>query len=218
MERFADRHAAGRALAHALRAYADNPAVIVLALPRGGVPVAWQVAQALGAPLDIFVVRKLGVPGHAELALGAVASGGVRVLNPDLVAKLRLPRVVLEDLTRQAQAEIARREARYRGDRLPLPLAGRTVIVVDDGAATGASMRAAVTTLRLLGPQRLIVAVPVAAPRTCAELRASADAVVCLATPAAFGSVGQWYTDFAQTTDAEVQALLAATLPVGRAR
>ena len=205
---FADRRQAGRALATRLSEYASRSDVIVLALPRGGVPVAFEVAQALGAPLDVFVVRKLGLPGQEEFAMGALASGGVRILDEETI---RLAGVSAEELrwvTEFEQAELERRERRYRGDR-PFPdLAGRTVILVDDGLATGATMRAAVTALRQEGPARVVVAVPVAAPETCDAFREIADDIVCAMTPERFRAVGLWYSDFSQTTDEEVHELL----------
>jgi putative phosphoribosyl transferase len=205
---FADRREAGRALATRLSEYAGRSDVIVLALPRGGVPVAFEVAQALGAPLDVFVVRKLGLPGQEEFAMGALARGGVRILDEETI---RLAGVSAEELrwvTEFEQAELERRERRYRGDR-PFPdLAGRTVILVDDGLATGATMRAAVTALRQEGPARVVVAVPVAAPDTCDAFREIADDVVCAMTPERFRAVGLWYSDFSQTTDEEVHELL----------
>jgi putative phosphoribosyl transferase len=206
---FADRRDAGRKLAARLaaRGYADP---YVLALPRGGVPVAAEIAQALGAPLDVLLVRKLGVPGHEELAMGAIADGGVRVLNDEVIAYAGVGGEALERVTRQEQRELARRAAAYRGER-PFPrLADKTVIVVDDGLATGATMRAAVLALRELGAARIVVAVPVGAPSTCAALREIADEVVCVRMPARFGGVGSWYRDFSQTTDEEVQRALRA--------
>jgi putative phosphoribosyl transferase len=189
---------------------AEARSALVLALPRGGVPVGLEVAQALGAPLDVFLVRKLGVPGHRELAMGALASGGVRVLNPAVVDALGLPGAVLDAVAAREQAELERRARAYRGDRPPPDVRGRTVVLVDDGLATGSTMRAAAAALRRLGPARLVAAVPVAAPETCAALRADADvdAVVCAVTPARFLAVGVWYEDFAQTTDDEVRRLL----------
>ena len=181
----------------------------MLALPRGGVPVAYEVARALGAPLDVFVVRKLGVPGYEELAMGAVATGGVRVLNDDIVTGLRIPGYLIEAVTAQEQAEVKRRERAYRGGRPPPDMRGRTVLLVDDGLATGATMRVAVKALRQQQPARIVVAVPVAAAETCTALQADADEVVCGITPAPFHSVGRWYEDFSQTTDEEVRDLLA---------
>jgi len=205
---FRDRTDAGRQLATRLAPYASRGSVMVLGLPRGGVPVAAEVAARLGAPLDVFVVRKLGVPGHEELAMGAIASGGARVLNYDIVAGFGIPASVVEAVTRQERAELERRERRYRGDRGPLAVRERIVILVDDGLATGASMRAAVTALRAREPAYLVVAVPVGAPTTCAAFEAIADEVICAVTPPHFLAVGVWYDDFGQTTDEEVQELL----------
>lgn len=207
--RFADRVEAGRRLAEALRGYAGRPDVVVLALPRGGVPVAYRVARALGAPLDVFLVRKLGVPGHEELAMGAIASGGTRVLNPEVVAALGIPGGTIDAVAAREAEELERRERAYRGERPPPEVRGRTVILVDDGLATGSTMRAAVAALRRQEPARLVVAVPVGAAETCEALRAEADAVVCVLTPEPFYAVGLWYRDFAQTTDDEVRELLA---------
>jgi predicted phosphoribosyltransferase len=206
--RFHDRADAGRVLAGRLAAYADRPDVLVLALPRGGVPVGYEVARALRAPLDVFLVRKLGVPGREELAMGALASGGVRVLNEDVVRALGIPEEVLDGVTAAEEQELRRREQTYRGDRLQPDVAGRTVILVDDGLATGSTMRAAVAALRRLGPARIVVAVPVGAVDTCAELEAEADEVVCALTPEPFLAVGLWYEDFTQTSDEEVRELL----------
>jgi predicted phosphoribosyltransferase len=206
---FHDRTEAGRALAARLKAFVGRPDVLVLALPRGGVPVAYEVARALQAPLDIFIVRKLGVPRHEELAMGALASGGVRVLNDEVVHDLGIPEAVIDAVTAQAQQELERRERLYRGERPPPDARGRTVILVDDGLATGSTMRAAVAALRRLGPARIIVAVPVGAAETCAALREEADAVLCQQTPEPFYAVGAWYQDFTQTTDEEVRDLLA---------
>ena len=208
-KRFRDRREAGRLLAAKLAAYANRPDVIVLALPRGGVPVAYEVARALGAPLDVFVVRKLGVPGYEELAMGAVATGGARVLNEQIVRDLRIPDYVIDRVEAEQRDELARRERAYRGGRPPLDVHGRTVILVDDGLATGATMRAAVKALRQREPARIIVAVPTASPETCEELRAEVDEVVCAITPEPFHAVGYWYEDFTQTTDQEVRELLA---------
>jgi putative phosphoribosyl transferase len=205
---FLDRRDAGRRLAVELRRYANQPDVIVLALPRGGVPVAYEVAEALHAPLDVFVVRKLGLPWQEELAIGALASGGVRVLDEDLI---RVARVSDEDIRRVTlleQAELERRERQYRGDR-PFPdMTGKTVILVDDGLATGSTMRAAVAALRKEQPSRIIVAVPVAAPETCDAFRDIADDIICAETPEPFRAVSMWYDDFSQTTDDEVHELL----------
>jgi len=206
---FRDRREAGRFLARSLGAYANRPDVIVLALPRGGVPVAYEVARALHAPLDVFVVRKLGVPGHEEFAMGAIASGGVRVLNEELVQELHIPRPAIEAVAAREEQELARRERRYRGDSPPPDVRGCTVILVDDGLATGSTMQAAITALRRLQPARIVVAVPTAAPETCEQMRAAADEVVCALTPEPFHAVGAWYQDFSQTSDEEVAALLA---------
>jgi len=205
---FGDRFDAGARLAEQLQHYAHRPDVVVLALPRGGVPVAFEVARRLGAPLDVFVVRKLGVPGHEELAMGAIASGGVRVLNDEVVKSLGFTEREIRDIETLERAELERRERAYRGDRPPLDVRGRVVILVDDGLATGASMRAAVAALRRLEPARIVVAVPVAEPSTCAMLAKEADEVVCAVTPQPFFAVGLWYRDFSQTTDDEVRALL----------
>ena len=214
---FHDRTHAGRLLAGKLGRYRDNPDVIVLALPRGGVPVAFEVAKALNAPLDVFIVRKLGVPGHEEYAMGAIASGGVRVMNPD-VAGMRLPESAVEAVAAREQKELERRERLYRGDRPPLELAGRIVILVDDGLATGSTMRAAAIAVKQQKPSRSVVAVPVAAPATCEQFRAEVDEVVCAITPEPFRAVGLWYEDFTQTTDDEVHALLAAVGASKRSR
>jgi putative phosphoribosyl transferase len=214
--RFRDRAEAGRLLADRLEEYAGRDDVIVLALPRGGVPVGAELARRLGAPLDLFLVRKLGVPGREELAMGAIASGGVRVLNDDVVAELGITE---EDIARTALAEgreLERREQRYRNGRPVADLRGRTVILVDDGLATGATMRAAALAVRGQGPERVVVAVPVAAEPTCDEFRAEVDEVVCALTPEPFLSVGSWYEDFSQTTDEEVRELLARAPGVGR--
>lgn len=207
---FQDRQDAGRRLAERLSGYAGQPNVVVLALPRGGVPVAAEVARALGAPLDVFLVRKLGVPGHEELAMGAVASGGVRVLNHDVLDHVAVPAEAIERVTATQQQELRRRERAYRDDRPAPEVRGRTVILVDDGLATGTTMRAAVAALRQQQPARLVVAVPVAAVETCRELRTEVDEIVCLLTPEPFYAVGLWYEDFSQTTDDEVRALLRA--------
>ncbi len=208
-QRFRNRTDAGRQLAQKLAAYANRPDVLVLGLPRGGVPVAFEVAQALGAPLDVFVVRKLGVPGHEELAMGAVATGGVRVLNDEIVRGLGISDHEIDAVAARQLQELARRERLYRGDRPPPDVAGRTVILVDDGLATGATMRAAVAALRQQQPARIVIAVPTASPDTSAALKAEADDVVCAMTPEPFFAVGHWYEDFTQTTDDEVRELLA---------
>jgi predicted phosphoribosyltransferase len=199
---------AGRRLAAKLTALPEQAEVVVLALPRGGVPVGFEVARRLRAPLDVFVVRKLGVPFHEELAMGAIASGGVRVLNLDVVEGLGIGEDVLDRIEKRERAELARRERVYRGDRPPIDVHGRTVILVDDGLATGATMRAAVAALRRLGPTRVIVAVPIASPEICEQLREEADEVICAVTPASLVAVGQGYEDFSQITDKEVRELL----------
>jgi putative phosphoribosyl transferase len=183
----------------------------VLALPRGGVPVAYEVARALGAPLDVFLVRKLGLPGHRELAMGAIASGGVRVLNADVVAWYRIPDAIIDEAAREEQAELERRERVYREGRPAAELSGHLVLLIDDGLATGSTMRAAVQAVRARGPARIVVAVPVGAPDTCHELEQLADEVVCARAPERFTAVGQWYRDFSQTTDQEVRELLHET-------
>jgi predicted phosphoribosyltransferase len=205
---FSDRAEAGRVLAEQLRHYAGRPDVIVLALPRGGVPVAYEVAKALHAPLDIFVVRKLGIPGREELAMGAVATGGVRVLNDEVVKGLSIPGYVIDAVATWELQELERRERLYRSNRPPPDVRGKTVILVDDGLATGSTMLAAVQALRKLGPARIVVAVPVASPDTCELLTEYVDETVCTATPEPFYAVGLWYRDFSQTTDEEVRELL----------
>jgi putative phosphoribosyl transferase len=205
---FRDRIEAGQALAEGLLSYRDRDDVIVLALPRGGVPVAREVARALGAPFDVFVVRKLGVPGHEELAMGAIATGGVRQLNTDVVDALGIPATVIDQVAAREQIELERRERDYRGNRPPPTLENKTVILVDDGLATGSTMRAAAIAVRQQQPARVIVAVPVGAPSTCAELASDADQIVCIRRPDPFVAVGLWYRDFAPTTDTEVRALL----------
>jgi predicted phosphoribosyltransferase len=214
---FRDRVEAGDVLAERLQQYAGRRDVLVLALPRGGVPVAARVAEALGAPLDVFVVRKLGVPGHEELAMGAIASGGIRVLNESVVRLLGLTERDIEPVEADERRELQRREREYRADRPPLGVRDKVVILVDDGLATGSSMRAAVKALRRLGPARVVVAVPVGARETCAEFEMEADEAVCAREPEPFHAVGVWYDDFAQTTDEEVRDLLART-PAARAR
>lgn len=208
-QRFRNRAEAGRVLAEHLRKYAGRDDVVVLGLPRGGVPVAFEVATALEAPFDVFLVRKVGVPGYEEFALGALASGGTGVLNEELVKSLGIPREVVAAEVAKETRELQRRERAYRGDRPPPDVAGRTVIVVDDGLATGSTMLAAVQALRERGPARIVVAVPVADPAVCASLRAVADEVVCARTPRPFYAVGAWYDDFGQTSDDEVRELLA---------
>lgn len=205
---FGDRVEAGQRLAKALLDYAGRDDVLILALPRGGVPVGYEVARRLGAPLDVAVVRKLGTPGQEELAMGAIAMGGARVLNTDVVRSLRIADDVIERVAEREQRELERREREYRGERPKPNVAGRCIILVDDGLATGATMRAAVAALRQLDPRQIVVAVPVAPPDTVARLRSEADKVVCLETPEPFFGVGQWYADFSQTTDEEVRRLL----------
>ena len=208
---FRDRTQAGRSLAGKLSAYRNRVDVLVLALPRGGVPVALEVAEALVAPLDVFLVRKLGVPGHEELAMGAVASGGVRILNEEVVEYFGLSWPVIEEVTAHERRELERRERRYRHGLDPIDPRGRIVLLVDDGLATGSTMRAAVEALRKLGPSRIVVAVPVAPPSTARKLATYADEVVCVLTPEPFDAVGRFYEDFRQTTDEEVCAILERT-------
>jgi putative phosphoribosyl transferase len=206
--RFQDRSDAGRRLADRLTAYADRPDVLVLGLPRGGIPVAYEAARKLHAPLDVFLVRKLGLPGHEELAMGAIATGGVRVLNENAVRTLNIPEEMIDAVAAAEQQELERRERAYRDDRPAPAVRGRTVILIDDGLATGSTMRAAVAALRQRQPARIVVAVPVAAPEICAEFEGEADETVCLQTPEPFYAVGLWYEDFTQTTDEEVRDLL----------
>lgn len=208
--KFRDRSEAGRVLAEKLRHYAGREGVLVLALPRGGVPVAYEVAAALDAPLDVFLVRKLGLPGHQEFAMGAVAAGGAMILDQTVLDQLRISSEDVAQVVEREKAELARRERLYRDARPPPEVRDRTVILVDDGLATGATMRVAAAAVRRRAPQRLVIAVPVAAGETCQELRAEADEVVCARTPAPFYAVGAWYEDFRQTTDEEVRRLLAA--------
>jgi putative phosphoribosyl transferase len=205
---FKDRIDAGRQLAAKLSIYARRQDVVILALPRGGVPVAAEVARALNAPFDVFLVRKLGVPGHPELAMGAIASRGVRVVSPDVLSWYGIPDHVIDAVARKEQAELERRERTYREGRVPIHLQDRVVLLVDDGLATGASMRAAVEAVRAQHPSRIIVAVPVGAPDTCREFEDLADEVVCARSPEFFAAVGEWYLDFSQTTDEEVRELL----------
>jgi putative phosphoribosyl transferase len=211
--RYRDRTEAGRELASKLLEYADRADVIVLALPRGGVPVAYEVAKALRAPLDVFVVRKLGVPGHEEYAMGAIATGGVRVLDERVMRAAGVTRAELEAVTAAEQRELERRERQFRGNRPPPDVAGRTAILVDDGLATGSTMRAAVEALREEGAARVIVAVPIAPPETCDAFRDIVDDIVCARTPEPFYAVGLWYEDFSQTTDDEVRELLERSAP-----
>jgi len=207
--RFADRREAGQALARRLKAYAGRRDVVVLALPRGGVPVAFEVARVLHAPLDVLVVRKLGFPGHAEFAMGAIASGGVRVMNEELPPEYLPPPAVIEAVVSAEQAELERRERAYRGDRGLTPVKGQTALLVDDGLATGTTMLAAVKAVRSMAPARVVVAVPVGSVQACASLGAIVDELVCLSTPEPFTAVGLWYRAFTQTSDEEVADLLA---------
>jgi len=209
VEPYRNRHDAGRRLAEQLLAYADRSDVVVLALPRGGVPVAYEIAKRLRAPLDVFVVRKLGVPGRTELAMGAIASDGTNILNSDILGQIHISRQAIDEVIRKERRELARREQLYRDHRAPANVRHQTVLLVDDGLATGASMRVAVQALRSQNPARIIVAVPVAPLETCAELQKEVDGIVCPVTPASFHAVGEWYEDFAQTTDEEVRRLLA---------
>ncbi|MFO7323793.1 MAG: phosphoribosyltransferase [Chloroflexota bacterium] len=205
---FEDRHEAGQKLAEALARYTGRPNVIVLALPRGGVPVAYPVAEALRAPLDILLVRKLGLPGHEELAMGAIATGGVQLLNPDVARHYGVTREQIQATVRREQAELERRERLYRGNRDYPDLRGKTVILVDDGLATGASMQAAVLAVRQKQPAEIVIAVPVASQETCDMLAEQVTEVICLHTPEPFYAVGLWYREFGQTTDDEVRELL----------
>jgi putative phosphoribosyl transferase len=207
---YADRREAGGALAEKLPHHRGRPNVVVLALPRGGVPVAYEVAEALDAPLDIFIVRKLGMPGHPEFAMGAIASGGVQVLSDEVIRRYGIPDAAIAAVVARERAELERREREYRRGRPMIDLRQRIVILVDDGLATGASMRAAVHAVRALGPDRVVVAVPVGSPETCAEFGDITDETVCARTPEEFSAVGQWYRDFSQTSDDEVHALLQA--------
>jgi putative phosphoribosyl transferase len=205
---YRDRREAGTFLASKLTKFENRPDVIVLALPRGGVPVAYEVAKTLNAPLDIFLVRKLGVPGQEELAMGAIATGGVRVLNHEVVDYLGIPDTVIDAITDDELRELRRRERAYRGDRTEPNVKGKTVILVDDGLATGSTIRAAAQALRQQGPEKIVVAVPVSAPQTCNEYQIGVDEIVCAVTPEPFLGVGRWYDDFSQTTDEEVHDLL----------
>jgi predicted phosphoribosyltransferase len=211
--RFADRAEAGRELADALSGYAGREDVVVLALPRGGVPVAYEVAGKLDAPLDVFVVRKLGLPAQPELAMGAIAGGGTRVLNQEVIDAARVPPETIEEVTARESEELERRERLYRGDRPAAAVEEKTVILVDDGLATGSTMRAAVQALRRQRPARIVVAVPVAPPETCEGLRTEADEVVCARTPEPFMAIGAWYEQFPQTSDDEIRDLLGRDPP-----
>ncbi|MCL4853883.1 MAG: phosphoribosyltransferase [Bryobacteraceae bacterium] len=205
---YEDRMEAGRVLAEELLPYANRRDVLVLGLPRGGVPVAYEVAVRLNVPLDIFVVRKLGVPGHEELAMGAIASGGIQVLNSDVVARYAIPASAIAAAAARETKEVERRESAFRGGRPPLDVQGRTLILVDDGLATGSTMRAAVNALRQRKPAKIVAAVPVAAQRTCIELSAVVDELICVETPESFQAVGQWYHDFSDPTEEQIRALL----------
>jgi len=206
---YQDRFEAGQRLATKLMAYAHRQDVLVLGLPRGGVPVAYEVAKALHAPLDVFIVRKLGVPGREELAMGAIATGGIRVINESVVRMLHIPEHIIDAVAAREQQELERREYLYRDDRPPPDVHAYTVILIDDGLATGSTMRAAIAALRLQHPARIVVAVPVAALPTCEELGTEVDEIVCVQTPEPFYGVGLWYENFSQTTDEEVHDLLA---------
>jgi len=208
MQRFQNRHEAGREVAKRLSKYGEWSDAIILALPRGGVPVAYEVALALKIPLDVLIVRKLGLPGQEELAVGAVASGGIRILNEDIVHALRINPSVIDRITQQALGELQQREVSYRGDGPAPNLHGRTVILIDDGLATGASMLAAVRAIRTNGPARIVVAVPAAAPQSIDLLRPEVDEIIVVLSPDPFEGVGKWYEDFSQTTDEEVRFLL----------
>jgi predicted phosphoribosyltransferase len=218
MTLYRDRTDAGRQLGARLRGYKGNDDVLVLALPRGGVPVAFEIATAIDAPLDVLTVRKLGTPGQPELAMGAIASGGVRVMNEDVLRLCGVGEKEIEAVAERELAELARREQTYRGDRKPPEIAGKVVILVDDGVATGATMKAAVAALRQLDPEKIIVAVPHGAEETCAGLERKADEVVCLATPWPYMAVGRWYENFTQVSDAEVAELLEAANETRTAR
>jgi putative phosphoribosyl transferase len=206
--RFHDRSDAGRQLAEQLIAFANQPDVRILALPRGGVPVAFEIASKLHAPLDVWVVRKLGAPTIPELAIGAIAPGGIKLISPDIIRRFQIPEHIVEAIAARERTELERREKAYRGDRPPVDVTGKTVIVVDDGLATGSTMRAAIAALRHRNPARIVVAVPVAAASVCALLQSEADQVVCLFAPVDLDAVGQWYDDFSQTSDDEVCNLL----------
>lgn len=214
MDRFQDRREAGRVLAETLREFANDRTALVLALPRGGVPVAFEIARALGLPLDVFIVRKLGVPGYEELAMGAIASGGVRVLNERVVERVGISEGQIASVIAREQQEIERRELEYRGDLPPLNVQGRKVILVDDGLATGATMRAAVLALREMNASKIVVAAPVGSAEAVDRIAVIADGVVCPLQPENFEAVGQWYDDFAQTSDEEVRELLAESMHV----
>ena len=206
---FRDRREAGKILAKALLKHVSEPGLAILALPRGGVPVAFEVAKALNASLDVFIVRKLGVPGHEELAMGAIASGGIRVLDESVTNYLNISSRIIDAVAKREEMEMKRRESIYRHGKSKLDVKGKIIILVDDGLATGSTMRAAITALQKQNPQRLIAAVPVASPSTCELLSKDIDEMICLTTPEPFHAVGDWYDDFSQTTDEEVRTLLA---------
>jgi len=218
MFRFRDRTHAGQYLAERLGRYANAPDAIVLGLPRGGVVVASEVARKLGLPLDIFLVRKLGVPGYEELAMGAIASGGIRVMNEDVLRQISVSENAIDAVIKRERRELVRREEAYRGKRPPIDVMNLTAILIDDGLATGATMRAAVTALRRQGPRRIVVAVPIAALDMCDEFRAEVDEIFCGMTPEPFYAVGAWYENFSQTTDEEVQQLLATAWQAEKGR
>lgn len=209
MERFTNRREAGQALARHLRAFANDPDAVVLGLPRGGVPVAYEIARELNLPLDVFIVRKLGVPRYEELAMGAIASGGARVLNDEVVHRLGISEEEIDAVAAREQLELERREREYRGETAPLDVTGKTAILVDDGLATGSTMRAAIQALRQKNAGQIIVAAPVGAPDSCERIAREGDRVVCAVQPEDFQAVGAWYDDFAQTSDAEVCELLS---------
>ncbi|MDB6065636.1 MAG: putative phosphoribosyltransferase [Pedosphaera sp.] len=215
---YQNRYEAGEALAAKLRHHAGDPNLLVLALPRGGVPVGYEVATALNAPLDIFLVRKLGVPGYEELAMGAVASGGVKILNDDVIQQVGISGNMIDAIVQEKERELEQQEKIYRGERPPAEIKGRTVILVDDGLATGASMRAAVKAVKKKGPKSVIVAVPIGSVQTCHQLQTEVDEVVCGMTPDPFYAVGAWYSDFMQITDEEVRELLDHAAHERRAR
>lgn len=215
---FKDRTAAGQVLAVKLAAYANRADVLVLALPRGGVPVAFEIASSLNLPLDVFVVRKLGVPNQKELAMGAIASGGVRVLNEDIISQENISASDIEQVAKQEQQELERRERLYRGDRPQIIIQQQTIILVDDGLATGASMRAAIAALHKQKPDKIVVAVPIAAPQTCEEIKSLVDEIICAETPSPFYSVGLWYEKFPQTSDKQVRHLLNQAAKIERER
>ncbi len=214
LQPFRDRYDAGKRLAARLVGYRNRADVVVMAIPRGGVPVAYEVAKALAVPLDVIVVRKLGLPGQPELAMGAIASGGVRVLNPEVVRALRIPDRIIDSVAARETLELQRRERVYRGERAGEDPTGQTVILVDDGLATGSSMQAAIAALRARGAASIVVAVPVGPQSTCREIARLADRFVCLNQPAFFAAVGEWYAEFAPTADEEVRQLLESSLAV----